>query len=273
MGSGLSLRKPRRWAGGWTRPHSSALLRSAIRSSASSMPTDRRTRPSSMPSAARTLGRDRGVGHDRRVLDQALDAAEALGEREQLRALEEALRAGEAALELDRDHAAEAVHLAPARARAADGWRGPDRSTRATSGCASSQLRDRQRVARSAAPCAAPASSGRAAPGSCRTGRRSRRPRSAGRRAARASSVVVADDGDAADHVGVAVQVLGRRVHDDVEAELQRPLDVGAGEGVVGDRDQAALRLRERRRSPRGRRASAADWSASRPRRMLRLRA
>ena len=35
-------------------------------------------------------------------------------------ALEEALRAGEAAVEHDRDHAAEAVHLALARARAAD---------------------------------------------------------------------------------------------------------------------------------------------------------
>src|SRR5712691_4138946 len=37
---------------------------------------------------AHVLGQ-RGVGHDRRVLDQALDAAQALGESEQLAALEE----------------------------------------------------------------------------------------------------------------------------------------------------------------------------------------
>ena len=42
------------------------------------------TSESAMPSAARALGRDRGVGHDRRVLDQAFDAAEALGQGEEL---------------------------------------------------------------------------------------------------------------------------------------------------------------------------------------------
>src|SRR3546814_3770605 len=38
-------------------------------------------------------------------------------------------------------------------------------------------------------------------------------------------SGVVADHQDAADHVGVAVEVLRGRMHDHVEAELQRPLD------------------------------------------------
>jgi hypothetical protein len=42
------------------------------------------------------------------------------------------------------------------------------------------------------------------------------------------------DHRDAADDVGVAVQVLGHRVHDDVEAELERSLHVGARERVVG---------------------------------------
>src|SRR3546814_18175193 len=37
-------------------------------------------------------------------------------------------------------------------------------------------------------------------------------------------SGVVADHQDAADHVGVAVEVLRGRMHDHVEAELQRPL-------------------------------------------------
>src|SRR2546421_10606486 len=60
---------------------------------------------------AHILGQ-RGVRHDRRMLDQALDAAEALGEREELAALEEALRCSESALEDGGDHAAIAlVHL------------------------------------------------------------------------------------------------------------------------------------------------------------------
>ena len=49
-----------------------------------------------------------------------------------------------------------------------------------------------------------------------------------------AELLVVADDGDAADHVGMAVEVFRRRMHDEVEAVFQRALDVGAGEGVVG---------------------------------------
>ena len=44
----------------------------------------------------------------------------------------------------------------------------------------------------------------------------------------------LADDRDAADHVGVAVEILGHRMDDDVEAEVQRPLHVGRGERVVG---------------------------------------
>src|SRR5713226_5754845 len=60
---------------------------------------------------AHVLGQ-RGVGHDRRVLDQALDAAEALGESEKLAALEETPGALQPALEHRRHHAAvAAVHL------------------------------------------------------------------------------------------------------------------------------------------------------------------
>jgi hypothetical protein len=50
-----------------------------------------------------------------------------------------------------------------------------------------------------------------------------------------------AHHGDAADDVGVAVQVLGGRVHHDVEAVFQRALDQRAGEGVVGHGDDAAF--------------------------------
>ena len=54
------------------------------------------------------------MGHDRRVLDQALDAAQALGQREDPQRFEKAPRAGEVAVRsIERDHAAEAaVHLA-----------------------------------------------------------------------------------------------------------------------------------------------------------------
>jgi hypothetical protein len=39
----------------------------------------------------------------------------------------------------------------------------------------------------------------------------------------------------APDHVGVSADVLGRRVDHEVGAELERLLEVGRGEGVVGD--------------------------------------
>jgi hypothetical protein len=58
--------------------------------------------------------------------------------------------------------------------------------------------------------------------------------------AQRRQPIAAADDGDAADHVRVAVEVLRRRVDDDVEAELERPLHPRAGEGVVGGAEDAA---------------------------------
>jgi hypothetical protein len=48
-----------------------------------------------------------------------------------------------------------------------------------------------------------------------------------------AQLVVVPHDGDAADHIGMAVQVFRGRMHDEVEAELDRSLHIGAREGVV----------------------------------------
>src|SRR3974377_177565 len=54
---------------------------------------------------------DRGVRHQRGMLDQALHAAETLGQREQAAALQKAPRVLEAAVKLAGDHAAEGVHL------------------------------------------------------------------------------------------------------------------------------------------------------------------
>ena len=45
---------------------------------------------------------------------------------------------------------------------------------------------------------------------------------------------------DAADAVAVPVEVLGGAVDDEVGAELDRLLHVGAGEGVVDDERDAA---------------------------------
>ena len=61
-------------------------------------------------------------------------------------------------------------------------------------------------------------------------------------------------DDDAADAVAVAVQVFGRAVHDQVGAELDRPLHDGAGEGVVDDQPDVVARARGRR--PRARSVS-----------------
>ena len=65
-----------------------------------------------MPMAARRSAGDRGVGHAGRVLDQGLDAAQALGQREEPRAAQHAVGRLLPARDLGRDHAAEAAHLA-----------------------------------------------------------------------------------------------------------------------------------------------------------------
>ena len=59
-------------------------------------------------------------------------------------------------------------------------------------------------------------------------------------------TAIVAHDGGAADHVRMAVEILGHRMHDDVEAQRQRPLHVGRGERIVGHAQNAML-ARQRR--------------------------
>ena len=51
------------------------------------------------------------MGHDRRVLDERLDAAQRLGEREDADALEHRAGLIEAVFEVDRHHAAKVAHL------------------------------------------------------------------------------------------------------------------------------------------------------------------
>ena len=131
------------------------------------------------------IRRNRGVRHDRRMLDQALDAAQALGEREELAALEEALRPGEVGRKVERDHAAEAAHLA--RGERVLRMRRQARIAHAQppSGCASSHCASAQRIRAMPLHPQRERLQVRAARGSCRTDRRCRRRRSAGTRAAR----------------------------------------------------------------------------------------
>ncbi len=60
--------------------------------------------------------------------------------------------------------------------------------------------------------------------------------------------LVARGDDDAADRVAVAVEVFRRAVHDQIGAELDRPLQAGTGEGVVDDHERAVLvrRCRDR---------------------------
>ena len=94
-------------------PHRAALSawsRSASRSSTSSMPTDSRTR--SVGHLQRRAGRTDVWVISPRVLDQRLDAAERLGEREQLRRRSQtSQRRLLAAGQPERHHPAEAAHL------------------------------------------------------------------------------------------------------------------------------------------------------------------
>ena len=153
---------------------SSACSRSSFRSSMSSMPAEMRIRVSVRPMAAPPFGRHRGMRHRRRMTDERLDAAQALGERHQLEAVEHARapprRRPPRTTACRRSRAASAG----ARARAAD-----VREARVVDAC---DLRVRlEELAPapgrwpSAAPSAAAASWCRAAPARSRTGSGSRR--------------------------------------------------------------------------------------------------
>jgi len=52
---------------------------------------------------------------------------------------------------------------------------------------------------------------------------------------------VLADDSNATNHVGVAVQILGRRVDNRAATMVERALHIGTGEGVVGGGPDAML--------------------------------
>ena len=185
------------------------------------------------------LGRNRRVRHDRRVLDETLDAAQAFGEREDGARLEETARAGEVGVELDRHHAAEAAHLL-ARERVLR-VRGEPRVAHAAH--ARLPLEPGGELHRVLAM-ALHAHVERLHP--AQREETVERPRDRADRVLQETealgvlrvAIVAGDDRNSADDVRVPVQVLRRRVHDDVEAELDGTLHPGCGECVVGDADQ-----------------------------------
>ena len=64
-----------------------------------------------MPTCEALLGRELVEAHQRRLLDQALDAAERRGDARDAAAVDDARRGVEIARDLERHDAAEAAHL------------------------------------------------------------------------------------------------------------------------------------------------------------------
>ena len=129
-----------------------------MRSAASSIPIDSRTSPQPMPSAARALGRNRAMAHREWVPGKALDAPQAFGQREQPQALQESPHAAFVRLHVDGDDAAEALHLT--LGERVLGMALKARIDHALDLPVAFQMpRHRAARSRSAAPCAAPASS------------------------------------------------------------------------------------------------------------------
>ena len=147
------------------------------------------------------------------MFDQAFDPAQAFGQRENWQ------RSRNLAAAMPPSSTAEIMPPKPssaaAQGRVADGSSGPDSGPRARRAGLPATRRYAAR-SRSAAPCGARASSVRAGPESCQgsgdaaDGVLQETSRSAKRR-------ILAHHGDAADHIGMAVKVLGDRVDDDVE--------------------------------------------------------
>jgi hypothetical protein len=184
----------------------------------------------------RALGGE--MRHGRRVLDEGLDPAQRLGEREQLRGLDEHAGRALAAGEADGDHAAEAGHL---------GLR--DLVARVRGQPRVDDLRDQvaglERRADGERVLLVPVHAHRQGLQTARD-----EPTVEGReaRADRVDEVVdrlrvclVREDDRPADDVRVPAEELRQRVDDDVGAEADRLLQVGRGERVVDDQERVGL--------------------------------
>src|SRR5437879_5596560 len=175
--------------------------------------------------------RDARVRHRGGVPDQALHAAQRLGQREDPGALDEAPRPLQAP-ELQADHAAEPFHLAAGelvlRMRRQAGVIDPLHL-----GMVREPLGDAASVDVVLTHAEPPSL------GAAQRQPAAERPRHAARRVLdepdALGQVVAVHDQHPPHHVAVAVQVLGGRVQHDVGTELERALEAGRGEGVVHD--------------------------------------
>ena len=200
------------------------------------MPTERRSR-SGRHRRARAL--DRGA-----VLDQALDPAERGRALPELDPRGGRDRRGLAALDAESTACRRSRPASGApRSRGRDARAGPGRAPARRSGaprrrsarnCALAEARSTRRYSVRMPRSSSQASNGpRIAPASWR---------SAVSRCQKSSAR--ARDQRARDHVAVAVQVFGRRVHDEIGAELQRPAQHRRRRGAV-DREPGAGAVRD----------------------------
>jgi hypothetical protein len=181
-------------------------------------------------------GGNTGVGHEAGVFDEAFDAAEGFGKGEEAAAFEEASGAGETTLKNGGDHATAGRHL-PAGEFVLGVGREAGVEDALDVGAGFEEAGDFRSVVAGAFHAEgegfdaavgeeAVEGGGDGADGVLEEGEAVEKRR------------VVTDDGEAADHVGVAVDVFGDGVDDDVEAEGEGALDVRRGEGVVGDGEE-----------------------------------
>ena len=169
-----------------------------------------------------------------------------------------------AAAQGERHHAPEVAHLPARRSRARDGRAARATAPRSTAGWATSASATAAALAQwrsmRTASVFTPRSTRQQSNGAGHRADRVLQEAELARRARRRRR-----GHEPADDVGVAAEVLGRRVHHDVGAERERLLQVRRGERVVDDAPRARARGRSRR-PRRCRRSPAAGWSASRPR-------
>ena len=182
----------------------------------------------------------RRVGHARRVLDERLDAAERLRQREQPRAGDDLERGSS-------PPAARKLTMPPksricAARDCVAGMVGECRVEHASTprGAAAACVTIAPARSRSAAPCA-PASVLMPAQHEVAVERARHRADRVLQEPEALGDLGIAGGDEPADDVGVTAEVLGGRVHHDVGAELERPLQERRGERVVDDDARAAL--------------------------------
>ena len=202
----------------------SAWARSAIRSSASSMPTARRSRLGGTPVAAPSIVK-------RCSITLSVPPSEVARAISRSRPATASVAARRPSPETTSDRRSRRPSgAAPRRAGGGSAGRdrAPARSWGGPRGSARSRAHCRTPGARAARACA-----GRAAAARPRTGRAGRRRRGGRPGSPPSGHPAALVTSTPATHVAVAVQVLGRRVHDQIGAERERPREDRGRRGAV----------------------------------------